>query len=153
MVTDHKGTCVFLQGTPGAVLGSSRLMLCCCLCWQHGQNVFPKLRCRAGSSFERAVNKSPFLLHSNNSIFLTLLKAGCALLSPCLFSVGWERQKGSMTDPSFLGWMLSPKSSARPWNPIPQRTTYLAHAKKHLLSDRIKQPVMQHSEHQITPYL
>lgn len=57
--TDHEGTCVLLSRTLEVLLESTWPLRHCCLCWQHGQNVFPKLKCRADSLFGRSIKKSP----------------------------------------------------------------------------------------------
>lgn len=131
------------------MLGSIRLLVHCCLCWQHEQKVFPKLKWRS-DSFGRAVNKSPLLLYSNNFFFfLCHLKGGFILLSFCSLSPGTGRKPTQQirlsqggSSPQSLGIFMKSNTSE---NHPPSS------CENHFLKDHIKQPVVQCSEHQITP--
>lgn len=128
MAMSDEGTHVLLSRTLETLLESPRG---CCLCWQHGQKVFPKLKCRADSLFGRAIKNSLFLFYPNNFFFLffplLLLKELCSFIT--LSSVAWERQKTQHDRSIFLRVESLPRASAYWWNPTPQRTTHLTHAK------------------------
>lgn len=108
MAMSDEGTHVLLSRTLETLLESPRG---CCLCWQHGQKVFPKLKCRADSLFGRAIKNSLFLFYPNNFFFFfspSYFSRSYALLSPCPL-LPERGRKPSMTDPSFLGWKASPE--------------------------------------------
>lgn len=108
MATVHEDVCVLLQGTREVVPESSQLPIHCCLCWQQGQKVFPKLKCKADSLFGRAVNKSPllFLFYFFSSYFSGGL---CPFITLSVLLSPGRGRKPNMTDPSFLEGKLSQK--------------------------------------------